>query len=118
MPWEVEVTDEFVQWWDTLTVQEREALRSKLSRLAFYGRSLTSPHSKQFKGTRNELYELRSYSRGRPLRAVYAFDPRNTAIVLMGGDKTGDRDFYKRYLPIADDLYDAHIARLERQGLI
>ena len=118
MMWEVAFTHEFNEWWNTLTVQEREALRSKVSRLALYGRNLTSPHSKQFNGTRNELYELRAYNQGRPLRAVYAFDPRNTAIVLVGGDKTGDRDFYKRYLPIADDLYDAHVESLERDGLI
>ena len=118
MAWEIEYTDEYNQWWDTLTDQEQDVVRGKVNRLAFYGRSLSAPHSKPLKGLRHQLYELRGQISRRPLRVFYAFDPRETAIVLIGGDKTGDRDFYKRYGHIALDLYDAHIARLEREGLI
>jgi hypothetical protein len=57
-------------------------------------------------------------SGGRPLRAFYCFDPRRTAILLIGGDKTGDKRFYKRMIPIADRLYDQYIAELRREGLI
>ena len=28
------------------------------------------------------------------------------AILLIGGDKTGDDRFYQRYVPLADRLYD------------
>ena len=118
MAWEVEFTDEFNEWWDTLALQERNALIGKINRLAFYGRTLSAPHSKSLKGFRHPLYELRGQNAGRPLRAFYAFDPRETAIILLGGDKTGDVDFYKRCVPIALDLYDAHIAGLESEGLI
>ena len=118
MAWEVEYTMEFNRWWYTLTEQEQDVLRSKINRLMFYGRGLSAPHSKPLKGLRHALHELRGQSAGRPLRVFYAFDPRETAIVLIGGDKTGDRDFYPRYAPIALDLYDAHIARLENEGLI
>ena len=93
MAWEIEFTDEFNKWWDMLTLEERQAMRSKLARLEFYGTELSAPHSKPLKNTRNRLHELRAYNRGLPLRAFYGFDPRNTAIVLIGGDKTGDRDF-------------------------
>ncbi len=118
MAWEVAFTDEFNQWWNTLIEQEQDVVRGKVNRLAFYGRSLSAPHSKPLNGLRHQLYELRGQISHRPLRVFYAFDPRETAIVLIGGDKTGDRDFYKRYGPIALDLYDAHIARLEREGLV
>ena len=53
-----------------------------------------------------------------PLMVFYAFDPRRMVIPLIGGDKTGDDDFYCRYVPIADDLYDQHLAELQREGLI
>jgi hypothetical protein len=118
MAWEIEYTNAFNQWWDTLTEREQDVLRGKINRLAFYGRGLSGPHSKPLKGLRHPLHELRGQNSGRPLRVFYAFDPRETAIVLIGGDKTGDMDFYKSYGPIALDLYDAHIARLEREGLI
>lgn len=59
-------------------------------------------------------------SGGRPIRVFYAFDPRQTAILLIGGDKTGvsNRRFYERYIRIADDLYDEYIAELVSEGLI
>jgi hypothetical protein len=38
---------------------------------------------------------------GRPLRTLYAFDPRRLAILLIGGDKTGDDRWYDVHVPIA-----------------
>jgi hypothetical protein len=49
---------------------------------------------------------------------LYAFDPRRAAILLLGGDKTGDEGWYDRNVPIADDLYDQHLATLREEGLI
>ena len=48
----------------------------------------------------------------------YAFDPRRTAILLIGGDKTGDKRFYEREIPIADALYDIYIDEIRKEGLI
>jgi hypothetical protein len=39
-----------------------------------------------------------------------AFDPRRKAILLVGGDKTGDNRWYDVHIPIADRLYDEHLA--------
>jgi len=64
------------------------------------------------------MRELRIQHRGRPYRVLYAFDPRRTAILLLGGDKTGDDRWYERYIPRADDLYDEHLAELRREGSI
>jgi hypothetical protein len=44
---------------------------------------------------------------------LYAFDPRRVAILLIGGDKTGDDRFYDVYVPLADKIYDNHLAELE-----
>ena len=54
-------------------------------------------------------------SGGRPFRVLYAFDPRRMAILLIGGDKTGERQFYERMIPIADALYDEHLVGLEKK---
>jgi hypothetical protein len=64
------------------------------------------------------MRELRVQSRGNPLRILYAFDPRRTAILLIGGDKSGKGRFYEEYVPLADDLYDIHLQELRSEGLI
>jgi hypothetical protein len=64
------------------------------------------------------MRELRVQSGGNPLRIFYAFDPRRTAILLIGGDKTGNDRFYEQYVPLADALYDAYIEELRAEGLI
>jgi hypothetical protein len=47
---------------------------------------------------------------GGHLRALFAFDPKRRAIVLLGGEKRDDwSDWYERNIPIADDLYDEHL---------
>ena len=53
------------------------------------------------------------------LRVLFVFDPRRTAILLIGGDKTGSWDrWYDRTVPIADDLYDEYLRELKNEGLI
>jgi len=64
------------------------------------------------------MRELRVQSSGRPVRVFYAFDPRRTAVLLIGGDKTGDDRFYKQFVPLADRLYDEHSKELKEEGLI
>ncbi len=49
---------------------------------------------------------------------LYAFDPRRSAILLIGGNKTGDPGWYARMIPLADNLYDEHLATLRKEGLI
>ena len=64
------------------------------------------------------IRELRIQSGGKPIRVFYAFDPRRTSILLIGGDKTGNDWFYEEYVPVADSLYEEHLEELRREGLI
>ena len=64
------------------------------------------------------MRELRVQSGGRPIRIFYAFDPRRTAILLIGGDKTGNDRFYNEYVPLADDLYSEYLNELREGGVI
>jgi hypothetical protein len=64
------------------------------------------------------MRELRVQSRGNPFRIFYAFDPRRTAILLIGGDKTGKDRFYEEYVALADVLYDTYLEELKAEGLI
>lgn len=59
------------------------------------------------------MKELRSF--GGHLRALFALDPKRRAIVLMGGDKTGDwTGWYERNIPAADQLYDHYLREGEQ----
>jgi hypothetical protein len=119
MAWEVEYTDEFGTWWAGLTETQQDRIAATVRVLSARGPSLPFPFSSGVRGSRHEhMRELRVQSRGNPLRIFYAFDPRRTAILLIGGDKTGDDRFYERLIPIADELYDAYIVEIRKEGLI
>ncbi len=116
MAWPIEYTDEFGAWWDTLTSTEHVSVDAHVQKLEERGPNLPFPSSSGIKGSRHpHMRELRIQSGGKPLRIFYAFDPRRMAILLIGGDKTGDKRFYDRMIPIADDLYDEHLTELKKE---
>lgn len=117
--WEVEFTNEFGEWWDRLDEEEQVSLAASVELLRELGPNLPRPHADTVKGSRHgNMKELRTQHQGRPLRTLFAFDPRRCAILLIGGDKTGDDRFYERMIPLADDLYDEHLDTLRKEGLI
>ena len=70
-----------------------------------HGPQLKFPYSSGIEASRHRhMRELCVQSGGNPVRVFYAFDPRRTAILLIGGDKTGDDRFYAQYIPVADML--------------
>ncbi len=117
--WEIEYTDQFEQWWQTLTEREQIDLVATVGLLEQLGPQLSRPYADTVKGSKHlNMKELRTQSSGRPLRTLYAFDPQRRAILLIGGDKTGDSRFYEKMIPLADHLYDEHIQELKNEGLI
>src|SRR5215203_3413344 len=117
--WEVEYTDEFGVWWESLDESEQESLAASVEVLRQMGPQLSRPHADTVVGSKHShMKELRTQHHGRPLRTLFAFDPRRLAILLIGGDKTGDNRFYERMFPIADRLYDEHLESLRKEGLI
>jgi hypothetical protein len=61
------------------------------------------------------MRELRSQCRGKPLRTFYSFDPKRTAILLIGGAKTGDDRFYDEMVPVADRIYDNYLKEIQER---
>jgi hypothetical protein len=116
MAWKIEYTDEFGLWWDDLSESDQGAIDEYAHELERRGPSLPHPYSSGIKMSRHShMREMRVQSGGRPLRVFYAFDPRRSAILLIGGDKTGDDRFYERMVPIADALYDVHLSTLAQE---
>ena len=117
--YEIEVTDEFEAWWNGLTEQEQESVTFYVGLLEARGVTLDHPYSsKVHQSKHGRMRELRVQHEGRPYRVLYAFDPRRTAILLIGGDKTGNERWYEQYVPVADALYDAHLEALMLEGLL
>lgn len=119
MIWEIEFTDEFGTWWNTLSDEEQESVRASVKLLGELGPTLRFPHTSGINGSRHDhMRELRVQHAGRPYRLLFAFDPRRCAILLLGGDKTGNDRWYDENVPIADRLYDVHLELLRKEGLI
>lgn len=116
--WDVEFTDEFETWWNGLTAEQQESVAYYVGLLEARGVTLDHPYSSKVNQSRHgRMRELRIQHEGRPYRVLYAFDPRRAAILLIGGDKTGNERWYDEYVPVADALYDAHLEALQLEGL-
>ena len=116
--WPVEYTDEFETWWERLTEAEQEDVAAKVILLQRLGPALPRPHADVVRSSRYaNMKERRIQHAGRPYRVLYAFDPRRCAILLIGGDKTGNDRWYEIFVPRADRLHDAHIASLRGEGM-
>lgn len=90
-----------------------------LQLLQEWGPQLGRPLVDTVAGSRHRnMKELRPGSRGRSeLRVLFAFDPERSAILLLGGDKSGNwTRWYRRSIPAADDLFDAHLHGLRKKG--
>ena len=119
MAWEVEYTDEFGLWWDKLTENEQDSVAVVAGLLEARGPHRPFPYSSGVAGSRHShMRELRIQHAGEPYRVLYAFDLRRTAILLIGGRKTGVNRWYETYIPKADRLYEEHLDTLKREGLI
>ena len=119
MKWDVEYTDEFEEWWESLSESEQEDVSASVQLLEERGPNLGFPHSSGISGSKHShMRELRTQHNGKPYRTLYAFDPRRNAILLIGGNKTGDNRWYETHIVIADRVYDEHLQQLLKEGLI
>jgi len=113
--WEVEYTAEFEAWWNSLSESEQEEISAKVELLEEFGPTLPRPHADVMTSSRHSnMKELRAKAEEHHLRVLYAFDPRRAALLLIGGDKTGDPKWYERFVPLADDLFDRHLKKLRK----
>lgn len=121
MSWEVEYTDEFEDWWADLTEAQQEALTQRVDLLVDQGPALRRPTVGEIKGSKYDpqMKELICEAEGASLRVLFMFDPRRCAILLMGGDKSGEwKRWYSGAIAEADRLYDEHLDELRKEGVI
>lgn len=61
------------------------------------------------------MKELVIQIRGNPWRILFCFDPNRHAVLLAGGEKTGDDRWYDINIPIADARFEQHLKALEEE---
>ena len=114
MEWAVLLHPEFDPEFDALPEGVQDELLAALRLLRVRGPALGRPRVDTLKGSAHgNMKELRIQHRGKPWRFLFAFDPGSAAVVLAGGDKTGDGRFYDRMIRLADRRFAAHLETLE-----
>lgn len=115
MAYEVEVCDEFKTWYEDLSEPEQNSVERVVLMLMEAGPALGYPQSTGIKDSKfSPMRELRIQHEGRPYRVLYAFDPRRVALLLLGGDKTGDDRWYEKMVPKADAIYEEHVRTIKK----
>jgi hypothetical protein len=113
MEWEIEVSDEFKEWYESLTDQECGSVNNVIEALAVLGPALGRPQADTLRGSRYpNMKELRVQHQGKPYRILFAFDPRRIAYLILGGDKTGDEQWYTDAIPRAEVIYAKHLEEI------
>lgn len=117
--WQVEFHPECEAWADKLEQADAEALLAAVRILRDQGPVLGRPLADSVVASRHaNMKELRPGSTGRTeIRVLFAFDSQRQAILLVGGDKSGDwAGWYARNIPVADARFDEHQAALATQA--
>jgi hypothetical protein len=116
--WPVETTEDFDEWFEKLNETEQEEIYAVIGLLKVLGPQLKRPHADTLNGSDYaNMKELRAGTGRAVLRAAFAFDPLRTAILLIGGDKSGmsEKRFYKQLIAKADKLYGLHLEKIGRR---
>ena len=119
--WAVATTDDFDGWFASLGEEGQAEVMARVELLKLLGPRLARPHADTLNGSRHaNMKELRADTSDKVMRIAFAFDPNRAAILLVAGDKSGvsQKRFYKQLIAKADELYDAHLARIraEKKG--
>jgi len=116
--WLVRSTAEFDKWFADLDEDGRVEVIAKVELLKYLGPRLGRPHADTLNGSAYaNMKELRANTADQVLRIAFAFDPNRSGILLVAGDKAGvsQRQFYRRLIAKADELYGRHLADLRTE---
>ena len=116
MEWRVFFDEDFIFWFKKQEKGLQNAILTSAHLLEGYGPHLGRPHVDTLAGSSlSRLKELRVQYRGDPWRVLFAFDPKRHAILLVGGNKRGDKRWYETHIPIAEARFDQHLKTMEKQ---
>jgi hypothetical protein len=115
MIWEIIFHDQFEVWFDQQDPALQEEIAAVLDVLSSEGPTLSRPYVDTIEESSfNNMKELRVQFKGSPWRILFAFDPVRKAILLLGGNKRGNKRWYKENIPIADKRFRDYLEQLKR----
>ncbi len=112
---EIIYTDEFGTWFGGLTQDEQREVFSVVDKLEVQGLQLGHPHSSSINGATFALRELRPRAGASPIRIFYAYDPARDAVLIIGGDKSGNPRFYDEMLPVVERIWAQYLKELAEE---
>jgi hypothetical protein len=116
MKYKVLYSEVYEKWWFDLSEPEQIDIRAVIKMLKTFGTNLGYPYSSKINHSplkTKHMRELRIKHKGYPYRILYAFDPKQQAILLLGGDKTGNKRWYLTNVPMADKIYQKYLLTIK-----
>ncbi len=116
MAWTLLYLQTFQGWLDSQPEDLQDEALAYLELLKERGPLLPRPYADTLKGSNiANLKELRFSFNGAPIRILFAFDPKQQGVIIIGGDKTGDKRWYDTNIPIAEELYATHLKKQKKE---
>ncbi len=115
--WTILYRPRYTAWFGRCGEDLQNEILAHLEVLKTMGPTLGRPRVDHIKASKHQnMKELRVQYKGDPVRILFAFDPKRRAVLLLGGAKTGDEQWYRRNVPIADRELDAHLAEMQKEN--
>ena len=115
--WEVIQTREYRVWFRELPKEVRIAIDHDVEVLSRMGPMLGRPWVDTVGGSHfANMKELRTRVGRQQFRSFFAFDSSRRAIMLVGGQKSGDPRFYKAMIWRADRIFRLHLDGEQSSG--
>lgn len=112
MPYDIVLLDEFATWLDAQDEERRIKILGHLALLEERGPLLGRPYVDTLKGSKvPNLKELRVQHKAEPIRILFAFDPKQQAVVILGGSKQADKRWYETNIPLAEEMFFDYLER-------
>ncbi|WP_246814673.1 type II toxin-antitoxin system RelE/ParE family toxin [Niveispirillum cyanobacteriorum] len=118
MAWDVQLDRDFAVEAADFPSTVRVEIAALAGLLREFGPQLRRPHCDTLNGSAHaNMKELRFTVADGEWRIAFAFDPKRSAILLVGASKSGkaERQFYRDLIRIADKRFGEHLARLSKK---
>jgi hypothetical protein len=119
MIWEIIFHAKFEEWFFNESPDVQDSIAMVLDILEVQGASLGRPFVDTIKGSVfTNMKELRVQHDGNPYRILFAFDPNRQAVLLIGGNKRGEKRWYEVNIPIADRRFTEYLEETDEGKLL
>jgi hypothetical protein len=114
MNWQIIEHVQYTQWFEEQEEGLQDEILAIVGLLKCEGPTLSRPYADTLEASQHSnMKELRIQYCGDPWRILFAFDPKRSAILLLGGNKAGNARWYQENIPIADQRFTEHLNQLQ-----